>query len=119
VRQGGRRSPGEKTLESLAGRWYWILTLSTQVLHEAIREHSMAAGRRVKEEGASNDLLQRIASDPLFAAVHATLDQLLDPTKFVGRAPEQVTEFLLEYIDPLVDKYASQLRNTAIDAVNV
>ena len=50
-----------------------------QVLHEDIREHSMLAGKRVKEEGASNDLLERIAGDPLFAAVHDHLDTLLDP----------------------------------------
>ena len=48
-------------------------------MHELIREHSMAAGRRVKEEGAQNDLLERIAKDSNFSAVHATLDQLLDP----------------------------------------
>jgi adenylosuccinate lyase len=79
----------------------------------------MAAGRRVKEEGASNDLLSRIALDPLFAAVHEHLDQLLDPAKFVGRAPEQVTEFLAECIDPVLQKYEERLRNTTIDVVNV
>jgi adenylosuccinate lyase len=50
----------------------------------------MAAGKRVKEEGAANDLLERVAGDALFAAVHGSLDQLLDSSKFVGRAPEQV-----------------------------
>jgi adenylosuccinate lyase len=79
----------------------------------------MAAGRRVKEEGASNDLLSRIALDPLFVAVHDHLDQLLDPAKFVGRAPEQVTEFLAECIDPVLQKYEERLRNTTVDVVNV
>jgi adenylosuccinate lyase len=56
-----------------------------KVLHEAIREHSMEAGKRVKMEGAQNDLLDRIAQDPLFAAVHDSLNQLLDPALFVGK----------------------------------
>jgi adenylosuccinate lyase len=50
-----------------------------QLLHEGIRQHSMDAGKRVKEEGAANDLLSRIAADPLFSAVHSRLEQLLDP----------------------------------------
>lgn len=89
------------------------------MLHEAIREHSMAAGRRVKEEGASNDLLQRIAQDALFAAVHGHLDQLLDPAQFVGRAPQQVTDFMVECIDPVLTLYAGKLGSIQVDAVNV
>jgi len=91
-----------------------------QELHEAIREHSMAAGRRVKEEGASNDLLLRIAQDSKFAAVHDSLDQLLDPKLFVGRAPEQVTEFIEECIDPIIAAHAELLSTgESVDAVNV
>eukprot|EP00164_Ancoracysta_twista_P001231 GFYU01001615.1.p1 GENE.GFYU01001615.1~~GFYU01001615.1.p1 ORF type:complete len:481 (+),score=181.39 GFYU01001615.1:141-1583(+) len=74
-------------------------------LHEAIREHSMAAGRRVKEEGADNDLLDRIRKDPLFAAVANDLDKIMDARLFVGRAPEQVTEFLEEEVKPMLSKY--------------
>jgi adenylosuccinate lyase len=73
-----------------------------QELHEAIREHSMAAGRRVKEEGAQNDLLERISKDSLFSSVHAKLDTLVDATQFVGRAPQQVTEFIAEVVDPIL-----------------
>jgi adenylosuccinate lyase len=90
-----------------------------QVLHEAIREHSMAAGRRVKEEGANNDLLERIAADPLFAAIHGKLDSLLDPRLFVGRSPEQVTEFLADCIDPLLAAHQDELTKKDVDAVNV
>ena len=89
-----------------------------QILHEAIREHSMAAGRRVKEEGASNDLLERIAKDPLFSAVHDRLDSLLDPNLFVGRAPEQVDEFLHDCIAPILAKHTAAVQK-ATDAVNV
>lgn len=73
-----------------------------QDLHEAIRLHSMAAGARVKQEGAANDLLDRIRNDDLFKAVHGKLDELLDPSLFIGRAPEQVTEFCEEMVDPIL-----------------
>lgn len=89
-----------------------------QVLHEAIREHSMAAGRRVKEEGAGNDLLERLAADERFSAVHGELDHLLDPALFVGRAPEQVVEFMEEVVDPLLERFAGQAA-AQLDAVNV
>ena len=88
-----------------------------QAVHESIREHSMAAGRRVKEEGADNDLLQRIAADSTFSAVHDKLDELLDPLLFVGRSPEQVEEFIQENIDPILQANASQ--NAKIDSVLV
>eukprot|EP01038_Epipyxis_sp_PR26KG_P008968 gene8968-12097_t len=90
-----------------------------QILHEAIREHSMEAGKRVKEEGASNDLLSRIAADPLFSAVHDRLDQLLDPSLFIGRASEQVEEFIQECIDPILLANNDKLGKSVIDAVNV
>lgn len=90
-----------------------------QVLHEAIREHSMAAGRRVKEEGAKNDLMTRIATDPLFASVHDKLDSLVDPAQFIGRSPEQVEEFIAECINPILDKSKDVLGSVAFDAVNV
>ncbi|RHZ25086.1 hypothetical protein DYB31_011718, partial [Aphanomyces astaci] len=81
--------------------------------------HSMAAGRRVKEEGAANDLLERIAADDRFAAVHATMDQLLDPKLFVGRSPQQVDEFVAECVDPLLEKYQTLLLVDSVDAINV
>ena len=78
-----------------------------QLLHEAIREHSMAAGRRVKEDGASNDLMERIAGDALFAAVREELSSLVDPARFVGRAPEQVLEFMEDMLDPILAQFAA------------
>ncbi len=77
-----------------------------QQLHEAIREHSMAAALRVKEEGGENDLLSRLAGDRLFDRVAVDFDHLLDPRKFIGRAPEQVEEFLREVVDPLLTRSA-------------
>lgn len=61
----------------------------------------------------------RIAQDPLFAPVHDSLDQLLDPALFVGRAPEQVSEFLEEIIDPVLLKYTDELSSIKVDELNV
>lgn len=85
-----------------------------QELHEAIREHSMQAGRRVKEQGAANDLMDRIAQDSRFEAVHAQLDELMDPKLFIGRCPKQVDEFLADCVDPILQQYKDllQVRNT-------
>jgi adenylosuccinate lyase len=74
-----------------------------QDMHEAVRIHSVAASERVKDEGVSSDLMDRIAADPCFAPVHGELDSLLDPAAYVGRAPEQVDEFLDAHIRPLLD----------------
>jgi adenylosuccinate lyase len=71
-----------------------------QEVHEAIRVHSHDATRVVKEEGGDNDLLDRIRSDPYFAPIHADLHALLEPSTFVGRAPEQVARFLAEEVTP-------------------
>ena len=76
-----------------------------QTLHEAIRVHAMAAGRRVKEEGLDNDLLSRVAADPRFGLSRAEIDKLIDPAAFIGRCPEQVQRFIGEQIDPLLSAH--------------
>lgn len=63
-----------------------------QDLHEKIRVHSVAAGMAVKGEGRANDLLERLAADPAFAAVHGKLESLVEPSLFIGRAPDQVSQ---------------------------
>ncbi len=90
-----------------------------QELHEAIRLHSMDAGAVVKGEGKPNDLMERIAKDPLFAAVHSKLDTLIEPNLFVGRAPEQVDEFLDEEIAPILLTNKALLEQKSVDAVTV
>lgn len=73
-----------------------------QALHEVIRRHSLAAAEAVRR-GEPNDLLQRLAADPAFAAVPAsTLQAELAPERYAGRASEQVGEFLVEYLEPLL-----------------
>eukprot|EP00553_Chaetoceros_curvisetus_P007165 CAMPEP_0204614312 /NCGR_PEP_ID=MMETSP0717-20131115/2057_1 /ASSEMBLY_ACC=CAM_ASM_000666 /TAXON_ID=230516 /ORGANISM="Chaetoceros curvisetus" /LENGTH=499 /DNA_ID=CAMNT_0051626943 /DNA_START=12 /DNA_END=1511 /DNA_ORIENTATION=+ len=90
-----------------------------QELHEAIRVHSMDAGAVVKGEGKPNDLMERIAKDPLFKAVHDDLDRLIDPILFVGRAPEQVDEFISEEIVPVIEANKALLAVESVDDVNV
>ena len=72
-----------------------------QELHEAIRRHSMESAKAVKERGERNDLIERIKGDKKFAAVVDKIDGILRPENFIGRASEQVDDFLSEYIDPL------------------
>ena len=74
-----------------------------QVLHEKIRQHSMAAGKRVKEEGAANDLLDRIAADPAFGISKERLLELMKPELYTGCAAPQVEAFLADVIRPILD----------------
>jgi len=74
-----------------------------QDLHEKIRQHSMAAGARIKTEGAANDLLERIAADPAFGLDKNELDKLLDANLYIGRSPDQVTEFIQDVVQPILN----------------
>lgn len=74
-----------------------------QTLHERIRVHSQAAAQRVKQEGRANDLLERLEHDPAFAKVD--LSAAMNARQFVGRAPEQVDEFLAEVVQPIRERY--------------
>jgi adenylosuccinate lyase len=82
-----------------------------QDLHERIRRHSLAAAAVVKQQGGENDLIERLRTDGAFAKVN--LDDTLDPTLFVGRAPEQVDEFLAEVVAPIRAKKPLATRATA------
>lgn len=74
-----------------------------QELHEKIRQHSMAAGKRVKEEGADNDLLDRIAADPAFNMTKNQLLALMKPENFTGCAESQTEDFLKNIIYPIIN----------------
>ena len=73
----------------------------------------------MKNEGKPNDLLKRIGKDPLFAAIHDDLERLVDPKLFVGRAPEQVDEFIDEEIDPILEANKHLLDVDSMDSVDV
>ena len=84
-----------------------------QELHEKIRVHSMAAGRKVKEEGEANDLLERIAADPAFGTDMESLQKVMRPENYVGRAPQQTEEFLATVVQPILDANKDALGITA------
>ncbi len=75
-----------------------------QELHEALRKHSIAAAAVVKEEGGENDLVKRIAADPMFMITEEEIMAVLKPENYTGRAPEQVKEFLDEVVFPVLEK---------------
>lgn len=85
-----------------------------QELHEKIRVHSMAAAQRVKGEGLDNDLIERIINDDSFGLTKDEILSVIDPTKFVGRAPSQVVEFIDEYVNPIIEKYKEALQNSCM-----
>ncbi len=84
-----------------------------QELHERIRVHSMEAGRVIKQEGGENPLLELIAADPSFGISLEDLKALIRPENFVGRAPQQVDDFLREDVVPILEKYKDDGEVTA------
>ncbi len=82
-----------------------------QELHEQIRVHSQAAADQVKQQGSDNDLISRLQTDPHFGAVD--LAGTLDASRYIGRAPEQVNQFLEECVQPVRNKYAAELTASA------
>ncbi len=81
-----------------------------QELHEKIRVHSMAAAQRVKGEGLDNDLIERIINDDSFGLTKEEILGVIDPAKFVGRAPGQVVEFIDEYVNPIINENEEALK---------
>lgn len=84
-----------------------------QELHERIRELSMEAGRNVKEKGLDNNLLELIAADPAFNMTLEELQQTMEPSRYTGRAKEQVESFLENVIRPVLEENQAVLGMTA------
>ncbi len=74
-----------------------------QKLHEQIRQYSMKAGERVKKEGLDNNLCELIIADPMFMITKEEMEAIMKPELFIGRSPEQVDEFIAEYVKPILD----------------
>ncbi len=89
-----------------------------QTLHEAIRTHSVAAGKAVKAEGADNDLLERIAADPVFGLTKEEIMQVIENSRFSGMAKEQV-EMYLAQVNEVLKNNADELSQKADATVNV
>ena len=84
-----------------------------QELHERIRELSMQAGKRVKEEGLDNNLLDLIAADPLFGLKREEAEKLLDPSLYVGRAPRQTEDYIHDVVEPKLSAYGQEIGSAA------
>ncbi len=84
-----------------------------QELHEGIRVHSMEAARQVKEFGRPNDLLERIAGDKMFGLSREDVETLTNPEDYTGRSAQQVTEFIEEYIKPVIAENREYLGHDA------
>ncbi len=80
-----------------------------QALHERIRVLSIEAGKQVKDEGKPNDLIDRIANDPMFGMSRDELMAHMEPSRYIGRCVEQVGEFLRDYVQPVLTQYADAL----------
>lgn len=80
-----------------------------QVLHEEIRKLSMKAADNVKKHGQKNNLIELIAKNSLFNSVKNKLSDVIDPTKYIGRAPSQVIEFVNNEVNPILNKYKKYL----------
>lgn len=80
-----------------------------QELHERIRVHSIEAGKVVKEQGLPNDINKRIAADPIFKLGEEELLAHMNPRDYVGRASEQVVDFISENVSPVLESYSEQI----------
>ncbi len=78
-----------------------------QDLHERIRRHALAAAEQVKQHGRMNDLMERLQKDDAFRTVD--LQRALDPSAYVGRAPEQTETFVESVIEPIRKRFAGLL----------
>lgn len=75
---------------------------SRQDAHEVIRRHSIAAARAMKDEGVANDMLDRLSGDAEFGVALDDIRAALDASRFVGRSPQQVDDFLAEVVGPIL-----------------
>lgn len=83
-----------------------------QELHEKIREHSMEASKVVKIDGKKNDLIERIVNDKSFKLTMEDINKILEPKNFIGRAPEQVLEYINEEVNPILEKNINNLSSS-------
>lgn len=86
-----------------------------QALHERIRVLSIEAGSNVKDKGLSNNLIDLIAADPMFGLSQQDLLAHMEPSRYIGRCPEQVTEFLREEVQPVLERFSSDLDGETVE----
>lgn len=86
-----------------------------QQLHERIRVHSQEAGRNVKELGLTNNLIELLAADPMFGLSREELCAHMEPSRYIGRCPEQVTDFLNDCVRPVLEANRAALEGEATE----
>ncbi len=86
-----------------------------QALHEKLRTYAMEAGKKVKEEGLENDLIERVLNDPDFKINVHEMDAILKPESFTGRSEQQVEEFMANCVQPVLDENKDVLSNAAVE----
>ena len=86
-----------------------------QELHERIRVHSVEAGHSVKELGLPNNLLELIEADPQFGLSREELTAHMEPSRYIGRCPEQVTDFLAQYVRPVLEAHPAALSEQTVE----
>jgi adenylosuccinate lyase len=84
-----------------------------QECHEKIRVLSQEAAEQVKRYGKDNDLIQRIKNNEYFKPIKEKVDSLMDPKTFIGRAPNQVLDFIRDEVEPVLEPYKEHLEGTA------
>ena len=84
-----------------------------QTTHEIIRAHSRAVQAELREGAGTNDLLERLQTEPAFSGV--SMEEALDPDQHIGRAPEQVDRFIDQYLTPIRDRYTPQIGKCVSD----
>lgn len=86
-----------------------------QQIHERIRIHSLEAGRNVKDFGLTNNLIDLLAEDPLLGVSKEELSAHMEPSRYIGRCPEQVTDFLTDCVRPVLNAHQSALADQAVE----
>ena len=92
---------------------HWDSVRSRSVSYTHLDVYKRQAGKNVKEKGLDNNLLELIAADPAFGLTLDELKKTMDPSRYVGRAPKQVEEFLAEVVNPILEENRDVLGMTA------
>ncbi len=90
-----------------------------QEIHERIRKHAIEAKRKIMEGGEQNDLMERIANDPLFSKIKSKLNEVSNADRLIGRAPQQVDEFVNQSVEPLIKRYRHLIDKNIIPELEV
>lgn len=90
-----------------------------QAVHEVIRRHSVAAAKAVKDGAPRNDMLDRLAADPEFGIPIEDLQSVVDARRYIGRAPQQVVEFLEEVVTPMLESSKIDSGFKAVEEIRV